>query len=91
MKDDCYVMTNERTGTRWDVMVRAGELWLDASMLPPHRQKKALDSGQEIAVEPADKIAYVRASFFGEIWPEHRVAINDLARKLGVNLPWPEN
>jgi hypothetical protein len=46
MKDDCYVLINERTGTRWEVVVKAGEMWLDLSMLPPDRQKEALESGE---------------------------------------------
>jgi hypothetical protein len=60
-------------------------------MLPPRRQKEALQPEDEIMFEPKDKITYMRASFYGQIWPEHRVAINDLARKLGLKLPWPEN
>jgi len=91
MKDDCYVWMNPKTGAKWEFMVKGGELWLDASMLPAHRQAEALASGQELAVDPKDKIAYVRATHYSEIWPEHRLAINDLARRIGVKLPWPEN
>ena len=54
MRDDCYVLTNERTGTQWEVMIRAGELWLDASTLPPHRRAEALNGGQEVVIEPKD-------------------------------------
>ncbi|MEI8043538.1 MAG: hypothetical protein WCL11_19165 [Verrucomicrobiota bacterium] len=34
MNDDCYVLTNDKTGETLEVMVRSGELWLDLAFLP---------------------------------------------------------
>lgn len=85
------MLRNERTGSEIEVMIRGGELWIDTSYLPPGRRKELLESNQDIAVDPVDKIAYVRACHYGEIWPEHKPILNDLARKLGVALPWPQN
>jgi hypothetical protein len=91
MKGDCYVLTNDKTGAELQVMVRNGELWLDLAFLPPGRGAELLASAEGIMIEPVEGVRYVRAYYYAKIWPEHRITVNDFARKLGVRLPWPEN
>jgi hypothetical protein len=90
VKDDCYVL-GTANGTEMQVMIRNGELWLDVQKLSPNQRAQMLLSKQELAFEPEDEITYVRAYYFGSIWPEMQAIINDLARKLKLKLPWPEN
>jgi sulfur relay (sulfurtransferase) DsrC/TusE family protein len=78
MKDDCYVLTNDKTGA-------------ELRFLPPARVAELLATEQDIMIEPVDGVRYVRAYYYAKIWPEHRITVNDFARKLGVRLPWPEN
>jgi len=74
-----------------EILVHQGELWFDIKQLPPGDLKRLLESGEEQMFEPDDNITYVRAAYYAKIWPEFQQIGNDLARKLKVKLPWPEN
>lgn len=90
MKDDCYVV-GIPGGVRVEIMVRDGELWFDAKNLPSGDLAALLQSDEEKVFDPEESITYVRASYYAKIWPEFQMIGNDLARKLNVKLPWPEN
>lgn len=90
MKDDCYVISTPKTGPI-EIMLRGGELWFDIKHLPETERRQMFDCGEELAFEPSDNITYVRASFYARVWPEIQVLANNLARRLGAKLPWPEN
>jgi hypothetical protein len=74
-----------------EVMMRQGELWFDIKNLSASERRQLLQSDEEKVFDPDDKITYVRASYYAKIWPEFQVIGNDMARKLKVKLPWPEN
>ena len=90
MKDDCYVI-GLPSGERMEIMIRDGELWFDTKNLPPKDLAALLQSDEEKVFDKEEKITYVRASYYAKMWPEFQVIGNDLARKLKVKLPWPEN
>ncbi len=90
MKDDCYVIKRHK-GPPIEIMVRGGELWFNVKNLSPNQRAELLNSGEEIVFVPDCRNTYVRASYYARVWAEFQVLGNELARKLQVKLPWPDN
>ena len=90
MKDDCYRL-DLPTGGTIEAMIRKNELWLDVKNMSGPEQYRLLESGEEVAIDPTGGITYVRANYYARICPEIQTVVNDLARKMNVKLPCPEN